>query len=171
MTNDQAKERPNKSARKRELDALYRLAEQMLGLGDQELIQLGVDASLRDALDQVRPMRASGARNRQLKHCVRFMDADSLQPVITYLADRQSRRLAANQALHEVEAWRDRLIAGGDEALTALFALHPDLDRQHLRRVCRDAVREREQGKPAGAGRKLFRYLRERLHPINTLKN
>jgi len=168
MTNEPPKDRPNKSARKRELDVLYRLAEQMLGLTEQELIQLGVDAPLRDALDLVRPMRASGARNRQLKHCVRFMDADGLQPVITYLADRQSRRLAANQALHEVEAWRDRLVSGGDEALTELLDRYPDLDRQHLRHLRRNAGREREQGKPAGAGRKLFRYLRAQLYPYNT---
>lgn len=163
MTSRAPKERPSKSARKRELDALYRLAEQMLSLSDHELIQLGVDAALRDALDQVRPMRASGARNRQLKHCVRFMDADGLQPVVTYLTDRQSQRLAANQALHEIEDWRDRLVAGGDAVLTELLDRHPHLDRQHLRRLCRDAGRERELGKPAGAGRKLFHYLRERL--------
>ena len=61
-----------------------------------------------------------------------------------------------------------RLVSGGDEALAELLDLHPDLDRQHLRRLCRDAAREREQGKPAGAGRKLFRYLRERMGPNNT---
>lgn len=164
MTNGEAKERPNKSAHKREMEALYRLAEQMLGLSDGELDQLGVEPDLRDALDQVRPMRASGARNRQLKHCARFMDAEALKPVITYLADRQSRRLAANQALHEIEHWRDQLVSGGDRVLAELLDRHPELDRQHLRRLCRDAIREQAQGKPAGAGRKLFRYLREQLN-------
>lgn len=167
MTAEQPKERPNKSARKRELGALYKLAEKMLGLSDQELGQLGVDAPLREALDQVRPMRASGARNRQLKYCVRLMDPDTLPPVVTYLADRQSRRLAANQALHEIEGWRDRLVSGGDDVLKGFLDRYPELDRQHLRRLCREARKEHELGKPAGAGRKLFRFLRERLRPDN----
>jgi ribosomal 50S subunit-associated protein YjgA (DUF615 family) len=37
------------------------------------------------------------------------------------------------------------------------------MDRQHARRLVRDAVREQETGRPAGAGRKLFRFLAAQL--------
>ena len=164
--NDES-DRPSKSAKKRELSELQHLAEQMTGLSDKELQRLGVDAQLRAAIDLVRPMKASGARNRQLKHCVKLMDAEELEPVTLYLRDRHSQKLAVNQTFHELESLRDRLIQGGDEALSDFLESRSDreIDRQQLRQLSRDAARERESGKPAGAGRRLFRYLRETLAP------
>ena len=166
MTEDRA-ERPNKSAQKRELAALQVLAERMLDLTEREFAELGVEQDLREALAQVRPMRASGARNRQLKHCVKLMDRGELAEVEAYLDNRKAQQVAVNQAFHAIERWRDRLIAGGDDVLSELLDQHPDLDRQHLRQLCRDAAREHKKGKPAGAGKKLFRFLREQVFSDN----
>ena len=68
--------------------------------------------------------------------------------------------MAFNQAFHHLERWRDRLIEEGDAALGDALAEWPGLDRQQLRQLVREARRERDQSKPRGAGRKLFRYLR-----------
>jgi ribosome-associated protein len=155
--------RPNKSAQKRELAELQRLAERMLELSDKELVRLGVDQALREALAQVRPMRASGARNRQLKHCLRFMDRDDLVDIERRLDNRQVARTNETRAFHALEDWRDRLVSNGDDALTALYEQFPGVDRQRVRQAVRDARRENETGKPAGAGRRLFRLLREML--------
>lgn len=163
MSDERPDSRLSKSARKRDLEALQKLAEQMTALSDAELQRLEVDERLRSAIDLVRPMRPSGARNRQLRHCTKFMDETALADVQNYLADRQSRRLAVNRELHAIERWRDRLVNEGDKALQSLHENYAALDRQHLRQLCRDAGREKETGKPAGAGRKLFRYLRETL--------
>ena len=170
MNDDSNDERPSKSARKREIEALQTLADQMTGLSDKELARLGVDQQLRDAINLVRPMRPSGARNRQLKHCVKFMDNDDLTEVRAYLDDRHSQQVSVNREFHEIERWRDRLLSDGDTALEALFDQHPQLDHQHVRQLCRDGMREKETGKPAGAARKLFRYLRESLLGANQKK-
>lgn len=156
-------ERPSKSARKREIVAMQQLAERMTGLSDRELERLGVGTPLRQALDQARGMKASAARNRHIKYCVRLMDPQELDQVQAYLADRQSQQVASNRLLHAAERWRDRLIDEGDTGLDALIEEHADLDRHALRQLQRDAARERATGRPAGAGRKLFRALREAL--------
>lgn len=161
MSEESAGGRPNKSARKREMAELQLLAEKMATLTEAELVRLGVDGRLREALAPAREMRASGARNRQLKYCVKFMDIDELAEVVAYLGDRHSQQVAINREFHRLETWRERLLNEGDDALQELLETHPDLDRQQLRQLSRDAKREREGGKPAGAGRKLFRYLRE----------
>lgn len=160
-------EKPSKSARKREIAALQELAEQMVALSDSELQRLGVDESLRLEIQQVRSIRPSGARNRQLKHCVKYLDSQDLSAVRAYLADQHSQRIASNRQLHEIERWRDRLIEEGDSALQLLIDNQEIPDRQHLRRLCRDAIRENESGRPAGAARKLFRYLRDVLVGAN----
>ena len=167
MNEEMDAEKPSKSARKREISALQVLAGQMAALSDKELQRLGVDESLREAIDQARSMRPSGARNRQLKHCVRYMDPQALAEVHVYIDDQHSQRVDANRRFHEIEQWRDRLVEEGDAALEVLFSAHGDLDRQQVRQLCRDAARERDTGKPAGAGRKLYRYLRESLSSVN----
>ena len=170
MDTDRRPEKPSKSARKRDFAALQKLAEQMAALNDSELQRLGVGESLRREIQQVRAMRPSGARNRQLKHCVRYMDSQDLSAVRAYIADQHSQRIAANRQLHGIERWRDRLIEEGDAAIQLLSESQEIPDRQYLRRLCREAIRENESGKPAGAGRRLFRYLRDVLVEANQKK-
>jgi ribosome-associated protein len=152
--------RPNKSRQKREIVARMALVEMMTGLADQELARLGLERDLIDEIAKVRAIKPSGARQRQLKHCVKQLRAHDLSQVDLYLNDRRSQQLAHNQAFHRLEQWRERLIEEGDAAIGALLNEWPTVDRQRLRQLVRDARREREQGKPAGAARKLFRYLR-----------
>ena len=167
MNQDINPEKPSKSARKRELAALQELAGQMAALSDAELQRLNVDESLRHEIQQARTIPASGARNRQLKYCVKFMDSQDLTAVREYLTDQHSQRIAANRRLHDIERWRDRLIEEGDAALERLLESKEVADRQHLRRLSRDAAREKETGRPSGAARKLFRYLRDVLAEAN----
>lgn len=163
MNKGDADDKPSKSERKRKIAALQELADQMTGLSDAELARLDVDDILRGQLAKAREIRPSGARNRQLKHCVKYMDLESLGQVRAYLADRHSQQVEANQRFREVERWRDRLVQSGDEALAELIDDNPALDRQRLRQLVRDAQRELLQGSPAGAGKKLFRFLREHI--------
>ncbi len=154
-------ERPNKTRLKRELAARTALVEAAVGLSDAELARLGLGADAIAEIDRVRRIPPSGARKRQLKFCVKQLRDVDLEPLAAYLRDRRSQQVAANQALHRLERWRDRLIETGDPLLGEAAAEWPHLDRQRLRQLVRDARRERDHGKPAGAGRKLFRYLRE----------
>jgi ribosome-associated protein len=91
------------------------------------------------------------------------MDVQSLGEVRAYLEDRHSQQISANQHFHRLEQLRDRLVQSGDEALAELIDDDPTLDRQRLRQLARDAQRELREGSPAGAGKKLFRFLREHL--------
>ncbi len=60
---------------------------------------------------------------------------------------------------HALEHWRDRLLAEPD-ALDALAADHPRLDRPRLRALIARARDERERGGPPHAYRELFRELK-----------
>ena len=130
-------EKPSKSARKREIAALQELAEQMVALSDSELQRLGVDESLRLEIQQVRSIRPSGARNRQLKHCVKYLDSQDLSAVRAYLADQHSQRIAANRQLHEIERWRPEAGRAG---------------HRHTGNTC-DACAGTRSGKTSRAGR------------------
>ena len=75
---------------------------------------------------------------------------------VGYVADPQ---LAT--AIAMMQHLRRPLLLEGDAALSGVLAHFPHTDRQHLRKLVRQARSERSTGQPAGASRRLFRYLRE----------
>ena len=66
-----------------------------------------------------------------------------------------------NERFHNLERWRDRLIAGDDAVLEKFVVDYPDADRQQLRSLIRQAQHEVAQNKPPAASRKIFKYIRE----------
>ena len=64
--------------------------------------------------------------------------------------------------MHRLEAIRDRLVDGDDAALAEVIAEHPQVDRQHLRSLVRQARLERgTPSKPPRAFREIFQLLKE----------
>jgi ribosome-associated protein len=152
--------RPNKTALKRDLADRSELLDKMTQLSDAEMEKIGVDPDVIEEVAKVRSVKKGGARNRQLKYCVKVLTGVDLSVAETYIYDRNSHQLAINQAFHLLEKWRDRLVEEGDEAMGAAMDEWPQMDRQQLRHLVRDAKKEHESGKPAGAKKKLFQFLR-----------
>jgi ribosome-associated protein len=63
---------------------------------------------------------------------------------------------------HIVEEWRDRLIRDKD-ALTELIHKFPDIDRQLIRQLIQNTIKERENSKPPKFYRQIFQYLKEHI--------
>jgi ribosome-associated protein len=64
--------------------------------------------------------------------------------------------------MHRLEAMRERLLNDeGDSALGELIAQHPNVDRQHLRSLIRQARAERDSNKPPRAFRDIFQLLKD----------
>ena len=89
---------------------------------------------------------------------MRREDLEAIQAVFDEVEQEKRHR---DLAFHRLEKWRDRLIEEGDDAVEAFIEEHPDVDRQALRQLIRNAKNERERGKPPANARKLFRLIRE----------
>ena len=153
--------RPNKSAQKREQAQIKALVTTLLDCPEAEWQAMGLGEAVQKELRLARGMKASGARNRQIKFIVRLLKEDGLEAARQWVEQRDLREAEARRRFHALEAWRDRLVEAGDQALGEYLQDHPHTDRQQLRQLVRLARKERETGKPAGAGKKLFRLLRE----------
>ena len=152
---------PSKSEKKREAHERQALIARVLEMSPKEWEKLGFDAAAQKPMMEGKRIKASGARNRQIKYLAKILDDEPLQAAAAYLDNRHSQQLEANRLFHSLERWRDRLIAEGVDAMGALLDDHPQMDRQQLRQLIIAGQRERDTGKPAGAAKKLFRYLRE----------
>ena len=158
--------RPNKSEQKRQLAALQDLVLKLIDEPEKVQKQLVSDEQLITELKQARDMKANAARKRLVKHVTKLLSKTDTQPIHDYFDKEGLRQQQANRAFHLLEQWRDRMIDSGDSALQEFLEKYPSADRQQLRQAVRAAVKEHETGKPAGAGKKLFRLLRETSEEI-----
>lgn len=153
--------RPNKTRLKRELAELQKLVVEIINLGGGDRARLDLDDKFLDGVHRASAMKASSGRNREIKYLTKLLQKQDLDHVRNWFENRNSKHSEENRHFHVLEKWRDRLIAEGDAALQRYLEQYPQTDRQQIRALIRSAVKERNTGKPAGAGRKLFRTLRD----------
>jgi ribosome-associated protein len=153
---------PSKTRRKHESHALQDLGEALIGQDPSRLAELGLPEPLFDAIVQARGIRAHEGRRRQLQYVGKLMRDIDPAPIEAALA-RWSAGIPADHArFAELERWRDALMAD-DAALARLVAEHPQVDRDALALLVRDARAERARGGPPHRFRQLFRALRGML--------
>ena len=155
--------RPNKTQQKQALAETRALVIQLIDLSETDQQQLHLTDQTLEALRQAGGMKADSARKRLIKHIIKLLQGQVLEGVKHYFAARDARQQQLNHAFHQLEELRDRMIESGDPVLQEYLDAHTNADRQQLRQALRNARKERDTGKPAGAGKKLFRLLREEV--------
>lgn len=154
-------EKPSKSERKREMQALQEIGEAIIKLSDGEFATIPLEGELLTAITLARRLKSGEGLRRQMQYVGKLMRHADITAIAAALQDLQNGRALHNQRFHELEKLRDKLVTEGVSAMDAVLEPYPNADRQHLRQLIVTAVKEREQEKPPAAARKLFRYLRE----------
>jgi|SRR5215469_6610967 len=156
---DSLPEGPSKSQRKRESLELQELGAELVKLPPHQLATLELPEKLVDAIELARRINSHGAKKRQRQYIGGLLRDLDTAPIRALLEQLQGADRASKARFQENERWRDRLIAEGDAALAEFLARRPEADRQHLRRLVREAAQEAAIGKPPRHARELFRYL------------
>lgn len=152
----------SKTQLKRDAHALQELGRKLVKMPAAQLARLPLDDELREAIGLAQRIRHKhGGFKRQIQFIGKLLRGMDTGPLTDAIERIEMRDRQANAAFHRLEKWRDRLIDEGDEALAALLECYPQADRQHIRALTRNAMRERKQNKPPAAARALFKYLRE----------
>src|SRR3982750_665035 len=157
---------PSRSQERRDALAVLELANQLIELAEAQLAQVPLDADLLAEVHNTRRITQKIARKRQTQYLAKQLrkreeaELESIRAALQH--DREVTRRDTAE-LHRIEAWRDRLIDEGDEALSQLLQQFPQADRQHLRGLARQAKVERLANKPPHSYRELFRALRETM--------
>ena len=146
---------------KNEMKALQELGEQLVKFSPEALEQIDMPENLREAVLFAQKIPSREALRRQMQYIGGLMRTVDPEAIRRAIAMRDHRRQASTQALHQLETWRDDLIAGKTGVIDELCQRFPAADRQHLRQLARNAQKEQEQAKPPKSARVLLRYLRE----------
>jgi ribosome-associated protein len=147
---------------------LLDLGRELVEMSPKTLAALALDADLRNEIEFARGIRAHVARKRHLQFIAKMLrhrDTEALRSAM------DANRLEARQLVgrhHRAEAWRDLLLATGDDALSGFLDQYGSADAQALRQLIRNAQREARLDKPPSSARKLFRHLRDldAKHPL-----
>jgi ribosome-associated protein len=156
--------RPSKTQRKRAMDALQQLGEELLTLPVDRLARLPIPDVLRLAVQDARRFTKHEARRRQMQYIGRLMREIDPAPIRAALDEVHGVSAAATARQHRLEQLRDRLLED-EQVLGEIANGYPGADLQHLRQLRRNALRERNENKPPRAFRELFRALRELHEP------
>lgn len=151
---------PSKSSLKREMHALQDLGEQLVALSADRLTKVPMPEDLLAAVRDAQRISKHGARRRQLQYIGKLMRHIDPAPIQAQLDafNGVSKIEVARQ--HRLERLRNELI-DDDKVLGRIADTWPAADLQHLRTLRRNALKEREQGKPPRAFREIFRVLRD----------
>lgn len=158
----------SRSQNRREALEVLALGEKLVALTPAQLERLPIPEDLLPHIAECKRITAHIAHKRQLAFLAKHMrreDDETLEAIRDALDanSETSRREVA--VMHRIEAWRERLLADGDAALTQLLDEYPHADRQQLRTLVRNAQAEKARNKPPRAFREIFQVLRALMLP------
>lgn len=164
MTNyddDYADDEVSKSAVKREMERWQALGERLTELNPSVWADLPITEKLHQALAETKRHKQHGARRRHLQYIGRLMRDENVEGIQEKLDLMDPSSEAYGRRQRQFELWRTRLVNEAD-ALNDYIEQYPEVDRQQLRNLIRNAQKEvaGENGKPGNAYKKLFQFIK-----------
>ena len=158
---DQEELGPSRSQRRRDALDVLALAEKLVALTATQLREVPLDDTLLEHVRLAQKITAHIAHKRQVHFLAKLMrKQDDLEPIRLAVDKPLEVRRKETAELHLIERWRERLIEDGDEALSELIGSFPDLDRNRLRQLMRQAQVERRENRAPSVQRAIFQMLK-----------
>ncbi len=162
--NDFNEELPvSKSQLKREAHAAQELGERLVDLKPSQLKKLSLSDNIYQAIIHAQSLQGKhGALKRQLQYLGKLMrevDSNEISLALEKLIQPHKDDV---KRLHQIEKWRDRLVAEGDSALNVFFDNYEVMDRQLLRQLVRNS-QAKDAAQSLRAKRKLFQLIEQSI--------
>ena len=150
---------PSKSQRKRDMQALRDMGEELAALPSARLKKMDMPENLLEALLEWQRLTKLQAKGRQMQYIGKLLRDVNVAPLQEVLDIVNGKSAAATARMHRLEQWRVRLLED-EKVIGEIVAEHPDIDVQHLRTLRRNALKEKELLKPPKAFREIFQILK-----------
>ncbi|MGC9323482.1 MAG: ribosome biogenesis factor YjgA [Desulfomonilia bacterium] len=160
IEDDQEPARTSKTQKKKDMIELQKLGERLVTLSAQRLQGLDIPKDLKEAVRFAKTIRSHSARKRQMQFIGVLMRKVDPEPIRRTLQEIDSVSSRDALLFQHIEQLRDGLIAGDEEYTRTVLTQFPQADRDEFFRFLEKAWDEKRTGKPKGAARALFRYLR-----------
>ncbi|MBE0439391.1 MAG: DUF615 domain-containing protein [Gammaproteobacteria bacterium] len=150
----------SKSQIKRELLAIKELGRELVELPNKDLAKLNLDQDLLDHIIKAKGL-THGALKRQIGFIGGLLAHEDTEHIYANLTKLRQAHNGEVKQFHQIEQWRDQLLAGDDAVMSVLLNQFDGFDIQHVRQLVRNATKEASQNKPPKSARVLFKYLQQ----------
>jgi ribosome-associated protein len=144
------------------MTALQELGKTLVELPRDALARIPLPEDLASAINDARKITDHEGRRRQLQYVGKLMRSVDVAPIDAALAEVRGESNAATQRLHQLEAWRERLLTDETtlKAFTDKYLADPAAIGE-LRNTVRLARKERAEHRTPRHQRALFKQLKE----------
>lgn len=150
----------SKTEIKQDMHELQKLGQQLAEMPLNKVKNIPMSDTLMAAMEEMQRIGKNEAKRRHLQYIGKIMrneDEDAIRHALD-LMDSSSEVFIRIQK--QCEQWRERLVKD-PKSMNEYIDLHPQVDRQQLRTLVRNAQKEVEKEKPGTNYKKLFQLLRE----------
>jgi ribosome-associated protein len=144
---------------------LQELGEELISLNKSELASLSLDGKLEKAVRDAARIKSRGALRRQKQLIGKLMRDVDPAPIRAELARLRADDLRMKRLFATAEKWRDRLVAGGEDAL-ASFGAETAVDDAELRAMLGELAVAHSEKAEKTLRRQIFRRVHEILVKI-----
>lgn len=163
---DSESEFVSKTQLKQQAEQLKKLGLNLVDLKKGERDKIPLDDELLSAIElAIKINRKKDGFRRQLQFIGKLLRSRDIEEIETALQRLKSAHLETNKHFHLLEKLRDDIVAKGDKAINEVIEAYPNLERQKLRQLHRQAQQQSKQNKPPVASREIFQYLKSEISP------
>lgn len=152
----------SKSEIKRDAENLKQLGQKIVDLPETALDQIPLDEQLADAVHLAKRLSRESYR-RQIQYIGKLLRQRDVEPIQNALDKIENKHNQQQVLLHQIENYRQSLIENGDQTINQLLQDYPTLERQKLRALVRNALKEQEKNAPPKAYREIYQYLKQHI--------
>lgn len=154
----------SKSQLKRDMHRFQALGETLSNLAPAKWDTLPISELLKNALVESRRITKHEARRRHFQYIGKIMRDEDLDAIQTAVDKLDPSSELHGRLIKQQEQWRSRLLDDAN-GLNDFIEEYPDVDRQQLRNLVRNAQKEMssEPPKPGTNFKKLFQFIRTQM--------
>lgn len=151
----------SKSQIKREAEALKEIGRQLVALNAKQLAQIPGSDTLMEGIKVAHKISTKHeALRRQYQYIGKVLRTEDMEKITAKLDIINDNNRKRTHAISHLELLTDQLIELGDPKVNDALEMYPQLERQKLRQLVRQANKEKAQEKPAKTAKELFVYLK-----------
>lgn len=153
-------QRISKTQKKKEVERFQGLAKELVDMPAFDFNAIGWDEELKSEIESVRNISAHSARRRQLRYLTKYILNTNPDQVLELYEKFMKGKKSEINRFHEIETFRDRILSSDPSVIEEIMQRFPGADRQHLKNLQRNALKELKNQKAPATARILFKYLR-----------
>ena len=151
----------SKTEIKREMHQLQDFAQRLIEMSKHQRSRLPLTEELQYAMilaDKI--SNKHEALRRHIRHTAKILSETDLEPIHHALEVMANKHQQETAKFVRLENIRDELIEQGNDAVEALISEFPQIERQKVKQLVRNALKEKKAEKKGKHYKNLFTYLK-----------